>query len=383
MRVAIEGLMINSKPTGIGLYNINLINKLDKIIVIDAKLKIDLYTQMTAQNTLDINNINIQSGYDFKNSKNRIIQQQFGMRELYKNYDFIHFIDYMTPIYPISTPYIVTIFDLSFYKDKKYFTFGSRVIKKLISPLSIKRSKYIITISDSTKQDIIEKFNINENKIKIINPAYDNKKYNLNISSEFINQIKNKYNIIGEYILYVGTLEPRKNIERLINAYSILLKQSSEKPALVIAGGKGWMYENIFKRVKELNIKDKVIFTGYALSEEIAALYKGAKMFVYPSLYEGFGMPPLEAMACGCPVITSNCSSLPEVVGDCALKVDPHNENKIAEAMIRLLKDNDKRRYYSQKSIERSAIFSWDKSASKLFNLYDNIAKEINDEKTI
>ena len=178
-----------------------------------------------------------------------------------------------------------------------------------------------------------------------------------------------------KYLLYLGTLEPRKNIERLIESYYLVCNELSELPKLVLAGGKGWMYDSIFDKIKELKLEDKVIFTDYISDDDVPVLMNASKAFLFPSLYEGFGMPVLEAMACGVPVLTSNLSSLPEVVGDVAVLVDPFSKDSIRDGIIKLLTDNNLRESLKKKGLERSKQFSWSKVTRDLYMIYESLVK--------
>jgi len=172
-------------------------------------------------------------------------------------------------------------------------------------------------------------------------------------------------------VLSVGTLQPRKNFERLIEAHARL--RASSKIDLVIAGGPGWMYEGIFRRVEELELQGVVHFPGYVADEDLPALYSEADVFVFPSLYEGFGLPPLEAMACGTPVVTSNVSSLPEVVGDAALVVDPRDVGALAKAMEQVLGDASLRGAMVQRGLVQAQQFTWSRAAEQLLRVYQEV----------
>ncbi|MCK4525681.1 MAG: glycosyltransferase family 4 protein, partial [Candidatus Andersenbacteria bacterium] len=174
-------------------------------------------------------------------------------------------------------------------------------------------------------------------------------------------EIRKKYNLPKKYILYLGTLEPRKNIIGLIKAFEIL----NTKYKLVIAGSKGWLYEDIFKIVKNSPAKDNIIFTGFIDDKDKAALYGLADLFVYPSFYEGFGFPPLEAMAAGTPVITSNFSSLPEAVGDAAITVNPYNIDELTKAIEMVLFDEKLRDILIERGYKKVKNFSWEKCAKE------------------
>lgn len=161
----------------------------------------------------------------------------------------------------------------------------------------------------------------------------NHEEFHTDYSTEQIQEAIKKYHINEKYFLYLGTIEPRKNLERLIKAYVKLVSRHKDVPQLVLAGGNGWYYDDIFQMIDTCHLKEQVVFTGYVDQKDSPLLMSGAMAFVFPSLYEGFGMPPLEAMACGTPVITSKTSSLPEVVGDAGILVDPENVDEICEAM--------------------------------------------------
>ena len=196
-----------------------------------------------------------------------------------------------------------------------------------------RRADHIITVSEFSKQEIVNYLQVPPEMITVVPNAVDHKIYHPNYPKYQIKHALEKYHISDEYFLYLGTIEPRKNISRLIEAYAQLCQERKQVPLLVLAGGKGWYYEEIFALVDKYHLKDRVIFTGYVDQKDCPLLMNGAIAFVFPSLYEGFGMPPLEAMACGTPVITSNTTSLPEVVDDCGILVNPESEEEISGAM--------------------------------------------------
>jgi glycosyltransferase involved in cell wall biosynthesis len=175
----------------------------------------------------------------------------------------------------------------------------------------------------------------------------------------------------GTYILHVGTMEPRKNLVRLVQAFA-KLRRSRLAIQLVLAGAQGWMYEDVLAEVERLGLEEDVIVLGRVDAESLPALYNGARCVAYPSLYEGFGLPVLEAMACGTPIVTSRTSSLPEVVGDAGVLVDPYDVGQIAEALEQLIVDEDAARCYAQRGRQRASAFSWEATARKTLQVYEN-----------
>lgn len=234
-----------------------------------------------------------------------------------------------------------------------------------------KRADFIITISEFSKREIVKYLQIPEDKIYVVPCGVDLERYNCNKDPGRIGAVKEKFKIKGSYYLYLGTLEPRKNILAIIEAYSRLKELSGEEiPSLVIAGKKGWEYESIFELVQKYHLSENVIFTGYVSEEEKCELLKGALCFLFPSLYEGFGLPPLEAMACGTPVIVSDRASLPEVVGDAGFLVDAENYDELALRMREVFQNPQCRERMIVKGLERAQNFTWKKAACLLKEVY-------------
>lgn len=287
--------------------------------------------------------------------------------------DLFHSPDHVFPaLAKLKT--VVTIHDLAFLLFPENYTWINGTYLKSMVPASLKRAARIIVDSENTKKDLISLLSVSEEKIRVI-PAGVDESFSPTIEPDKVAKAKHKYGITGDYILYVGTLEPRKNIGRLVEAYSRL--ESRRDLRLVIAGGKGWLYDELFKKVEELKIDESVSFLGYIPRKDLPALYSGAELFVYPSIYEGFGLPVLEAMACGTPVITSNVSSLPEVAGDAALLIDPNNVEELASAIEKLLSDSELRSELMNKGLERAKLFSWERTARETLAVYQEVGQEL------
>ncbi|MFT5874316.1 MAG: glycosyltransferase involved in cell wall biosynthesis [Clostridium sp.] len=362
MKVAINGLVIDKNKAGIGHYGTNLINKL----ILKKDVEYTLFLQECAR----INYHNVKYMKEYKNSFSRIIDEQIKLPFKYKGFDLVHFVDYSTPVIDIHVPFIVTIHDLSYYKYPETFTKYSRKFKQLLTPLSLKRAAKIIADSNNTKDDIISCFPEIADKVRVIYPGRSG--FKRCEDKSIIEEVMKKYKIYGNYILSVGTLEPRKNLQRILEAF---LKVSNEfkEMKLVIIGKKGWLYEEFFDSINNLNIKDKIVVTGYVDDEDMPLLYSGAEVFVYPSLYEGFGLPPLEAMECGTPVVVSNTSSLPEVVGEAGMYCNPLDTDSIAEGICKILQDKTLKSKLSSLGMQRSKIFNWEDSAKSVLNIYKEI----------
>lgn len=289
--------------------------------------------------------------------------------------DITHFMNYYVP--PGVKGRIVTmVYDMVYKAYPETMNQKTRYMLNLSMVRSCRRADVIITISEFSKAEIIKYLGVSPQKIVVMPCGVDFMKFRPDYDITEITKTKSKYGITNEYFLYLGTLEPRKNIERLIEAYGLLKKRLVSIPRLVIAGKKGWLYDTIFKRVNMLNLGNDVIFTGYVDENDAPILMKGATAFIFPSLYEGFGLPPLEAMACGAPVITSNAASLPEVVGDAGLLIDPYSVESISHAMESLLLDPALQSDLADKGIKRAATFTWDKSVDIISEVYEQLSKQ-------
>ncbi|MFH1827405.1 MAG: glycosyltransferase family 1 protein [bacterium] len=258
-----------------------------------------------------------------------------------------------------NTPIIVTIHDLSYYYFPNEFLKRDLFKLKNWTKYSIHKAKKIIAVSENTKLDIIKFFGIPKEKIQVIYNGYEKKIIKNDFDKKLINRVSKNL-----YILYVGTLQPRKNIQTLIDAFIKFLLQNKNF-RLVIAGKKGWLYSEIFKKVKESGFSKKIIFTDYVNNSTLKKLYQNAFCLVHPSLYEGFGIPLLEAMNEGCPIISSNTSSLPEIAGDAALFFEPKNVDHLVFQINNLVKHEDLKNTLIAKGKERVKLFSWKKCASE------------------
>jgi len=277
-----------------------------------------------------------------------------------------------TPLFS-PTKTVVYLMDMSFERfGTEYFTnYDINQLKKW-TPLSVKKAKRILTISEFSKNEIIKLYGTPEEKIDVVYPAFDKDIYHGKIPKTKVVSVKKKYGITGSYLLYWGTLQPRKNITRLIDAFAKLDKPQMK---LVISGKKGWLYDQILEQSRTLGISNRVIFTGFAPNDDLPALIKGSRAFVLPSLYEGFGMPAVEAQAVGTPVVVSRVSSLPEVTGDSAVYIeDPMSVDSIKEALEKVISLSvGERLKLIKEGKENTRRFDWDISAQKILNILKTI----------
>ncbi len=269
-----------------------------------------------------------------------------------------------------SIPSVISILDVSYLYYPRLFKKRDLYQLKLWGGYSIRRAKKIITISNSSKNDIIKMYKINPDKITVIYPGIKELKTE-NIKFKTMDDIKEKFAVSSPYILFVGTLQPRKNIVRLVEAFSKLQKDLQ----LVIVGKKGWQFEEILDSPQRYGVKERVKFLDSVSDEDLPSLYKNAICFCLPSLYEGFGLPILEAMQYGCPVAASNVSSLPEAGGDAALYFDPENADDIKKNLELIIQNSELRDKMIKKGYEQVKKFSWEKTASKTLSVLEELAK--------
>ncbi len=271
-----------------------------------------------------------------------------------------------------DVPTITFIHDLSHIRYKEYHP-KERVayFEKYLSK-SIEKSSKIVTISQFTKNELLKLGLCDEKKIEVIYNGVEEKFHP--VSHESFEAVATRYGLsFKKYFLFVGTLEPRKNLDTLLRAYLIYLQNSAHPLPLVLAGGMGWRSEHFDDPLQKALRSGHVKKLGYVSENDLIHLYGGARAFVFPSYYEGFGLPPLEAMACGTPVIASSASSIPEVVGDAGLLVDPRDQEALARALQRVDEDDAICKTLSQKGLERSKLFRWSEAAKKLSKLIDTI----------
>lgn len=266
-----------------------------------------------------------------------------------------------------SCPVVTTIHDVAFRRFPHLFPAKHRLLLNWLVPLSARHAAAVLTGSEATKRDLVELCDISPEKI-IVTPYGADAAYRPMDRNEARRAVGRRLNVPVPYILSVGVLQPRKNLPRLVRAYNRIAASVPQR--LVLVGKEGWAGEELREAVAESPPGREPLFTGYVADADLPALYAGADLFVYPSLYEGFGLPPLEAMACGTAVLTSSTSALPEVVGDAGRTVDPLDEQALAEEMRSLLRDPHLRRELGERGIRRAAGFTWEATARQTIEAY-------------
>ncbi len=368
MRIAFNGSHVDPLLSGLGVYAVNLLKEL-------AKLHDDLvvYTSCPKICGMDLHKIRrisraVQPSLGRKGHFQRIIWAQTALpiRLLRDRVSLL-----LSPLpegmlMPII-PQVVSVLDVIPLHFREEYPNQQHYFRHLV-PRMLRRSRSIVTISENTKQNIMSFYGIDSERICVIFPGFESDRYRLGIKTE---GLKKKY-ALTEYLLYVGNLLPHKNLQRLLRAFSLIAMQFPYK--LVIAGYKDpRFFPALEAEIQALGLAEKILFLNYVPADELPAFYAGAEAFVFPSLYEGFGLPPLEAMACGCPVVVSKVASLPEVCGDAAYYVDPYDVESMAKGMYKVLTDEALRRSLIEKGLERAKLFSWEKSAKEHLEVFKEV----------
>jgi glycosyltransferase involved in cell wall biosynthesis len=281
--------------------------------------------------------------------------------------DLLHAMAFVGPL-ASTCPFVVTIYDLSFLRFPEAFRPWNRWYLSRFTMLSARRARRVIAISQSTKRDVVQRLGVPADRVDVVYCGADDS-FGL-LPADEVASFRRQRRLPDRFILFLGTLEPRKNVQGLVRAYARWREVETNVPKLVVAGGKGWHYDQIFAEVERLNLAGEVIFPGYVAQDELPLWYNAADLFVYPSRFEGFGLPVIEAMSCGTPVVTTTASSLPEVAGDAALLVSPNDETELAEAMRRALTDQNLRQTMIAKGYDRAATFSWERTAHQTVAVY-------------
>lgn len=282
-------------------------------------------------------------------------------------------------VLPIIHPRsVVTVMDLGHLHYPEAYRRRDRLYLDWSTRWNVRQADHLIAISQATRNDLIRHCVADSAKITVVYPGIDDAAF-VSQGMGHIQEVKAKYGLPDSYLLYIGILHPRKNLVRLIRAFGQMLgawpMEAGEPPSLVLAGKKGWLYDQIFDEVSALGLEGRVIFTDYVPQSHLLPLLSGAKAFVFPSLFEGFGFPILEAMACGVPVVTSRASCLPEVAGDAALLVDPYNETELAHAMMKALTESALRANLIERGLRRAREFTWERCAAETLAVLEQVGK--------
>lgn len=268
---------------------------------------------------------------------------------------------------------VLMVHDLAFLHFPGYFSAIERIRLKSLVPWTARRSAAVITVSEHSRSDLAVSCGISPDKIKVVHNGIDDGFLSPVTDRAAVQGVLDSYGIDFKYILYVGRLNARKNIERLIQAYALFRKRKPCGIKLVLAGKKDYLFENIMSALAASGFEKDIVLLDYVPEKDISCLFSAAEMFVYPSLFEGFGLPPLEAMACGCPVVASGTTSIPEVVGDAAVLVDPLSAEDICRGMMEVASSPSLRRELAGKGLEQARKFTWDRAAAEMVRIYGEV----------
>lgn len=293
--------------------------------------------------------------------------------ELRKNpVDVLHVQFTAPPFAPC--PVVVSIHDLSFEHLPETFKRRSWAQLRLTVRRSARKATHILALSEHARADIVATYGISPDRVTAI-PLAAADRFQPVVDERELQRVRHTYGIAGDYILTVGSIQPRKNLGRLIAAYARLRTDAKVgPPQLVIVGRQAWLVGETLRAIRDSGFSDSIILTGYVPDDDLPALYSGARCFVYPSFFEGFGLPPLEAMRCGVPVVAGNRTSLVEVVGDAGVLVDPLNPEAIATGLSQVLSDEDLRQELGARGLERSRLFNWRETAKRTLEVYERAA---------
>lgn len=376
MKILINALLLGEKNTGIGNYILNIFSK---IASLDKNNQYILYVNKKIYEKIKNKFGTCEFIFAYLNpdsSFKRIMIEQLYLPHLVNKIkpDIFHNPDHVLPFLPVLSKKIITVHDLTFLKHPEAFLKSTVMYKKLMMKNAIKKVDMIIADSDNTKNDVMQYFKLPEKKIQTVYISIADE-YGIRDKNSSIRIMSSKYHINKPFILFTGTIEPRKNVISILKAYYELKKRKGFEHLLVIAGKKGWLYNEIFDFIKEKCLQDEIIFLDYVDQGDMPSLYCASDLFIYPSIYEGFGLPVLEAMACGTPVITSNVSSLPEVAGDAAVLVDPMNIGEITDAINNVLNNRDLWNKLRVRGLENVKRFSWDRAAKETTAIYQKVGQ--------
>jgi Glycosyltransferase len=289
--------------------------------------------------------------------------------------DILH-VQYTSPPFT-PCPVVNTIHDLSFEHLPETFKRRSWRQMRLTIRRSAQSAAHIITDSEYSRNDILTTYSLPPDRVTATPLAASSRFRPVGDSSE-LERVRKKYGISGDYILTVGSIQPRKNMPRLIRAYAQLCREAKLEsiPKLIVAGKRAWLFDDTLDAAENSAVRDQILFVGYVPEEDLPALYTAAKCFVYPSYFEGFGIPTLEAMRCGTPTITSDRTCFPEIIGDAGLMVDPFDERAILEVLVRVLGDEKLRKELSEKGTKRASLYDWKETARQTLKVYDRVHAE-------
>jgi len=375
MKILINALLLNSRFSGVQFSTENLLLSLAKIDSplqeLEVLLPADYPGQFKDRQYVRSHKTLFPAARRLK----RIFYEHFRLPGLLRKEkaQLYHATGYILPWF-LKTPNVLTVHDLIALDYPQYCKNENALYFRLCLPRSIKRADRIIAVSYTVKEDILRRFKIDPEKIDVVYHGVD-ASFKKIVAGQILERVRNKYHIPQQYILFVGNLEPKKNLVRLIDAFLLLKKKNAIPHKLLIVGQDGWKSEAIHKRLERSGDTSDIVFTGYVDNEDLPAIYSMAALFAFPSLYEGFGLPVLEAMACGTPVLISDRGALPEIAGNIFPQVDPTSVPDIAAGMLKCLTDEVLRARNIRYGLERVKTFTWENTAWQTLEVYNSLTQ--------
>lgn len=375
MRLAVDLRSLMEKGGGISgveNYVLNAVNALSRESAIEMFFFYNIFRKIEMPKQLSTRGQIKKTGIPNKIFN---IALKFGLlnfERLYGDFDIL----WMPDLRPFSikkkTKLVLTVHDLSPVAHSEFYSLKRRIWHWLLNyKKSFKRADLIFAVSEYTKYDLVKTFNVNPEKIKVVHPGVDHKIFNTELDQRLKHKVRQKYNLPEQYLLTISAIEPRKNLSGLIEAFERI---ADPEIRLVIAGRLGWLYKEILAKVNNSSKKDKIKMLGYVEEQDKPYLIAQAEMLCYPSFYEGFGFQPLEAMACGVPVISSARTSMPEVCGNAALLVEPYHLEDLVLAINSLLADRQLRETLRKRGVDQSQKFNWERTALEIKNHLKTLA---------
>ena len=368
MKIGIEAERANlPNPTGVENYSAQLIRQFAKL---DSKNQYILYFRTQPQEWFK----QLPQNFEFK-----VIPFPKFWTQLRISWEMIlHPVDVlliMASALPLIHPKksIAVVHDVAWKMFPDAFPWSMRTYLEWSARFAIKSAAKVIAVSESSKKDLIRFYHAEPKKISVTYLGFDHETYHER-NYEEIQKVLDRYDLVYQkYILFVGTIQPRKNIPKLLEAFQKIKKENHIEEKLIIVGGRGWLWEPILKQIKTFGLDGSIRYLDYVKKEDLPLLTAGAKLLTLPALYEGFGLPPLEAMASGVPVVVSNVSSLPEVVGEAGVLIDPNSVDSIAEGLLKVLTDNNKRQQMIAKGLARAKKFTWENTARETLEIFEGL----------
>ena len=366
MRIGIDARLVYYSQAGIGQYILHLINGLAQI---DHENEY-VILQSRKDDTTILQQPNFRRVSLWTPSHHRLERLSMNVELMRLGLDVLHSPDFIPPHRP-SCKSVITIHDLAFLLYPHFLTKESARYYGHIDQ-AVCWTDHIIAVSNSTKRDTVEHLGVPDDKITVVYEA-TNPIFHPIDRNQARQQVRDRYGVNGSFILFVSTIEPRKNVPTLLLAFHKLREAYQQDVQLVLAGGKGWLFEDVYNMIGELRLDDQIHMIGQVPSEDLLNLYNAAEMLAHPAFYEGFGLPPLEAMSCGLPTVVSNVASLPEVVGDAALLIDPNDGDELTVAMWRVLTDQKLNQEMRAKGLRQAERFSWTRAAHETLDIYRQV----------